>query len=382
MNNTKLMISTKRKIVMIDEIYEETDRSDRSICKGIMMQETSKGWYTAAGKKMRFAFQGVDLEVGAIYSLEAHLVSDTTHDALYQVDHAELLACASYAAMTFFLLRSEHATPKRVRLLLEKYGMNVLDEIANDYYMLDFLGLSPDVQSGLYIFAAKRILFGIVLRILEKYKLDCRLAAAIYDTYKNDLLEKVVSMILDNPYQLFLDNTLTFNQADALYLRMGNPVDSETRCRHAILAALKAAAENNGDNCIPRQELHGAVQVLLRQTEGVVQDAPCPFSGADITQAISRLKEQKLIVWDKVGDKNGVYLRDNVIAERTVTRYLMESMSSGKTLILSPAEVIQALAEYESDSGLVLDDEQRIAVCTAILEPVSILTGGPGTGKP
>lgn len=79
MNNNKLMISTKRKIVMIDEIYEETDRSDRSICKGIMMQETSKGWYTAAGKKMRFAFQGVDLEVGAIYSLEAHLVSDTTH---------------------------------------------------------------------------------------------------------------------------------------------------------------------------------------------------------------------------------------------------------------------------------------------------------------
>lgn len=378
MENNKLMITAKRKIVMVDAIYEEPDRS---VCKGIIMQETSKGWYTVTGRKMRYAFQGVDLEVGAIYSLEAHLTSDTTHDALYQVDHAELLACSSYAAMTFFLLRSEHATPKRVRLLLAKYGMEVLDEITSDYHALDFLGLSPDVQNGLYTFAAKRLLFGIALRLLMKYKLDCRLAATIYDTYKNDPLEKTVSMILDSPYQLFLDNTCTFNEADALYLRMGNPADSETRCRHAILAALKAAAENDGDSCIPRQNLHGAVQVLLRQTEGVVKDAPCPFSGSDITQAISRLKEQKLIVWDKVGDHNGVYLRDNILAERMVARYLMESASSGKTLTFSPAAVIQALAEYETDSGLTLDDEQRAAVCTAILEPVSILTGGPGTGK-
>lgn len=110
--------------------------------------------------------------------------------------------------MTSFLLRSEDATPKRVRLLLEEYGMEVLDEIADDYHALDFLCLSPDIQGGLHLFAAKRLLFGIALRLLMKYKLDCRLAAAIYDTYKNDPLEKTLSMILDNPYQLFFGQHL------------------------------------------------------------------------------------------------------------------------------------------------------------------------------
>lgn len=378
--NNNLMTIGNRMLVMIDTIYKDMEQSGYTVCKGIILRETSKGWYSETNKKMLFAFPGAVPEVGEIYSLEAQLEPDTTYDALYAVHHTELLACASYATMTSFLLRSEDATPKRVRLLLEKYGMEVLDEIADDYHSLNFLNLSPDVQSGLYTFAAKRLLFGIVLHLLMKYKLDCRLAATIYDTYKNDPLEKTVSMILDNPYQLFLDNTLTFNQSDALYLRLGNSPDSEVRCRNAILAALQAAAED-GNICIPRQDLHGAIYVLLKQTEGIPEDAPCPFTGPDVTRAISQLKERKLIVWDKVGEKNGIYLRDNIIAERTVTRYLMESMSSGKTLTPAPAAVIQALADYEADSGFVLDDEQRTAVCTAILEPVSIITGGPGTGK-
>ena len=381
MVNNKLMPINNRMTVMIDAIYEEKEQSGYTVCRGITLRETSKGWYSETNKKMLFAFQGAAPEAGAIYSLEARLEPDTTYDALYAVRHADLLACASYAAMTSFLLRSEDATPKRVRLLLEEYGMEVLDEIADDYHALDFLCLSPDIQGGLHLFAAKRLLFGIALRLLMKYKLDCRLAAAIYDTYKNDPLEKTLSMILDNPYQLFLDSTFTFNQSDALYLRLGNPPSSEVRCRNAILAALKAAAENDGSICIPRQDLHGAVWTLLRQTEGVPEDAPCPFTAPDITQAITQLKERKLIVWDKVGDKNRIYLRDSIISERTVTRYLMESISGGKSLSFSPAAVRQALVDYETDSGFVLDDEQRAAVCAAILEPVSIITGGPGTGK-
>ena len=152
--NNKLMPVTMPKSVMIDAIYEETDQ--RTICRGIILRKTSKGWYAETGKKLLFAFHNTGLEVGAIYSLEAHLESDTTYDALYEVRHAELLACASYAAMCSFLLRSGGMTLKRSRLLLERYGMDVLAEIVNDYYALDFLGLSPDVQSSLYLFAADR----------------------------------------------------------------------------------------------------------------------------------------------------------------------------------------------------------------------------------
>ena len=151
--NNKLMKVDNQVAVIIDAICEETDQ--RTICRGILLRKTSKGWYTETEKKLIFAFHSTGLEVGAIYTLEAHLESDTTYDALYEVRHAELLACASYAAMCSFLLRSENMTLKRAHLLLERYGMDVLAEIANDYSALDFLELSSDAQNNLYVFAAE-----------------------------------------------------------------------------------------------------------------------------------------------------------------------------------------------------------------------------------
>lgn len=282
--NNKIMPVSKREIVMADAVFADTDPCGRTIFQGIIMEETNKQRYRETGRKRLFTGHIADLEPGAIHSIESRLIPDTAYDCLYQVIHADLLAGAPYAAMWSFLLRSEHMTPKRARLLLTEYGMNVLDEIANDYHALDFLMLSPDVQSGIHIFARKRLLFGEALRLLMKYRMDCRLAAGIYDAYKSDPIEKTLSAILDQPYQLFADDVCTFHQSDALYLRMGNPPDGEMRCRYAILAALRAA-EKNGGICIPRQDIHGAMWAMLQtlwMTEYVLSPAqmsPKPLTG-------------------------------------------------------------------------------------------------------
>ena len=94
--NNKLMPSNKRTIAMIETIYND---EERTIFKGSILRETSKGWYTKTEKKMLFEFPDTALELGAIYSLEVQLASDTTYDSLYQVLNAKLVACASYAAM-------------------------------------------------------------------------------------------------------------------------------------------------------------------------------------------------------------------------------------------------------------------------------------------
>ena len=66
--NNKLMTTGNRMFVTIDAIYEETDQ--RIVYRGIILQKTSKGWYSETKKKLLFAFQGAAPEVGAIYSLE------------------------------------------------------------------------------------------------------------------------------------------------------------------------------------------------------------------------------------------------------------------------------------------------------------------------
>ena len=41
----------------------------------------------------------------------------------------------------------------------------------------------------------------------------------------------------------------------------------------------------------------------------------------------------------------------------------------------------QKLSAVEKELGMALNDQQRTAVLTAIRSPVTILTGGPGTGQ-
>ena len=82
--SNKLIPSNKRTIVMIETIYKDKDE-ERTIFKGSILRETSKGWYTKTEKKMLFEFPDTALELGAIYSLEVQLASDTTYDSLYQV---------------------------------------------------------------------------------------------------------------------------------------------------------------------------------------------------------------------------------------------------------------------------------------------------------
>ena len=48
--NNKLMPSNKRTIVMIETIYND---EERTIFKGSILRETSKGWYTKTEKKTK-----------------------------------------------------------------------------------------------------------------------------------------------------------------------------------------------------------------------------------------------------------------------------------------------------------------------------------------
>ena len=58
-------------------------------------------------------------------------------------------------------------------------------------------------------------------------------------------------------------------------------------------------------------------------------------------------------------------------SEKGVASYL-------KSLLAYPVNTWQASLEFESKG---LSDEQKAALKTAMSHPVSVLTGGPGTGK-
>lgn len=79
----------------------------------------------------------------------------------------------------------------------------------------------------------------------------------------------------------------------------------------------------------------------------------------------------------KIEDER-IYLQELYVDEKYIAEYLN---SQRESLLLKQEQIAEALLEFEKNNALHLDDDQRQAVSNFFLNDISIVTGGPGTGK-
>ena len=85
------------------------------------------------------------------------------------------------------------------------------------------------------------------------------------------------------------------------------------------------------------------------------------------------------IVMERSEGRVNVYITSYYMAEQNVTKSLMAI----NTASLKPVDSdIRSLIEFtENETGIRLSDNQKYAVETSLQNGVSVITGGPGTGK-
>lgn len=194
---------------------------------------------------------------------------------------------------------------------------------------------------------------------LSQFGLSNDLSVKIYNYYGT----RLYNVIQKNPYALAEDiRGVGFKKADEIASKTGIAVDSDFRLRSGVLYSMSVAA-NNGNTCLPRSE-------VLRFSAGLLN-----VSEDDIAPIITNLAvEKKLKIKDDMVFLMSFYHMENTIAG------LLLSMSDYSP-IGDEEEFLNLLSEVEEEEGLILDPIQRDAVRKAEENTVSILTGGPGTGK-
>ncbi len=193
---------------------------------------------------------------------------------------------------------------------------------------------------------------------LGQYGISMNLALRIYQEYG----PKTYEVIRDNPYRMAEDiPRVGFRTADDIATKVGISADSKYRVGCGILYALSEAC-GQGHTCLPMDELKYESKMLLFVSE------------EDVESGI-----RDLLVEGKLIEKDGfVYL---------ASFYRMEDRAAGILLGLSvpfdisPSIVDAVISEVEAEEDITLDEVQRDAVVCAAKNGVSILTGGPGTGK-
>lgn len=205
---------------------------------------------------------------------------------------------------------------------------------------------------------------------LQRLGISNNLAIKIYSVYQ----DRVYRIIEENPYKLAEDiSGVGFKTADEIAQKVGVKPDSDYRIRSGILYTLTLAV-GSGHMYLPKDVLLESVEKIIN----VPREAALPH--------IENLAmDRKLVIRkpDKPDEQPKIYSAANFNAERSAASMLRTISAEffGEPGTNNDAALEKEIEIITRKNDIVLDDLQTKGVICAIKSGVSIITGGPGTGK-
>ena len=197
---------------------------------------------------------------------------------------------------------------------------------------------------------------------LQGYGISNRLAVKIYEKYRDQMYE----VMRENPYRLAEDiSGVGFKTADEIAKNAGIAPDSEHRVKAGILYTLS--------------EEIGAGNVFLPRDQLIEESAALLGVDPEITDRclMDLVIARRVIVKEREGVPV-IYLSLYYYMECNVARMLLDC---NVEFDVTAEEIDRRLARVEKGEGITLEDEQRQAIITSALRGLTVITGGPGTGK-
>jgi exodeoxyribonuclease V alpha subunit len=202
-----------------------------------------------------------------------------------------------------------------------------------------------------------------VMVFLQGYGVSPALAARIYKRYGAAAVERV----RENPYRLAFDVWgIGFLSADRLAASLGIGKETDKRIEAGVRHGLEEAG-SQGHVYLPRERLAQDASVRLEVDLTLVEPA------------IDRLARRGEIAIEHTNDGVAVYETGLLRAERAAAEGLGRILRA-KCKVL-PVEPDQAIARYENEANISLAPRQAEAIRRALVEPLLVITGGPGVGK-
>lgn len=177
-----------------------------------------------------------------------------------------------------------------------------------------------------------------------------------------------------NPYEVLNVVPLAFAPVDNFakrYLNMG-PTD-ERRIGGAFRSVLKEDELRNKNIYTERETLISKTQKYLKRRTDVEIKPELVIDKMNKEMALSSIATRN------IDDKTVVYLNDNYKLEEDVIYETRNRISKSYRDHTKDAE--RCLKDFENEFNIKLNKEQKNSVINMLNNNISILTGGPGTGK-
>lgn len=202
-----------------------------------------------------------------------------------------------------------------------------------------------------------------IVGFLDQFGLGAEHAKKVYDLLGMEAIQKIE----EDPYLLIdIARGVDFKQIDLMAMKLGIQQENEKRVQSGIKYGL-IRTTYNGHTCTLKENLIEFVRELLEVSMNCIEDN------------LINLKVKNEIVIEKRKGQEWIYLINFHDTEQEIATRMIKVKKSKNSKKIEDLEKI--LKKVEKNSKIELSQKQKEAIFTMNENNVTIITGGPGTGK-
>lgn len=322
------------------------------------------------GGKVTCVGSFANLSVGAVLSVSGHKVNHRQYGEQIVADNYTMCNPTSEEGIVRYLSSGliKGVGAVTAQNIYDMFGDDTFGVIENNPMLLSRVrGISKKKAMEIANAVSELKSMQEQIMFLQGYGMTVNLAMKIYNNYGADTKR----LVLANPYRLVDDiDGIGFLTADKIAVSMGVDPQSEFRLRAAIIYTLRDAAEKDGNTYLLFDALmencSRLLSVDLTQYGQLVEDT--------VTKLVL---EPSVKVFEVEGRRCVSFIRyyklESGIASKLVAlNHDVKRISVDADSLIEQFGTVNKIKFHESQSG---------AVKAALVNGVTVITGGPGTGK-
>ena len=307
------------------------------------------------------------VDVGDTVKLVGKYVEHKDYGRQFKVDTFEKIMPQNLAALEKYLAKGDikgvgKAIAKRI---VKKFGEETINVFKlYPERLVEVKGISEEKAKEIAESFMENWEVWQIVGFLEKFGIGAEYAKKVFDLYGVTAIQEIEN----NPYLLIdIARGVEFKQVDKMALDLGISYDNQKRITSGIKYGL-IRVTNNGHACVIKDNLIEFVINLLDVTSENVEDG------------IIDLKAKGEIVEEKREDGYiYVYLSTFYNTEEEIAVKIKKLLKAKNMKKISSFD--KELKKVEKSSNIELSDKQKEALKLVNENNVTIITGGPGTGK-
>lgn len=322
----------------------------------VMLVKLSEGYITAVGSS-----QGLD--VGDEIELDGEESLHKVYGKQFKFStYKKILPTSDVALVQYISENVKGIGKKTAKRIIEKFGKDTIDVIRYEPSNLNEIkGLNSDKIDQLNTFFLEEWEKWNTVEYLSKFSIPAITATKIFQILGKD----TIKIIKENPYSLLkFVKKIEFKLVDKIAMSIGITLDNDDRINSGIIYAINTITEF-GHTCIEKE-------ILVKYSADILN-----VSTSNIEDGISRLIFQNLLYLQNINETEYVFRKSFYLAEENIAEGIVK-LSLNSTTHVNYSKQIE---EVSKKNSLVLSDEQKEAISSCLNHNISVITGGPGTGK-